>query len=114
VSRKKGDRNFGNYVSYQAFSSDMPVHKINNTNWYLKFEGKTPGFFINAEKVFRQMSPACFFTTAERSTIHDFSGWQNQCENYFNLTIEEIKCQIDIAQMKSLQSTKLLVKTLSI
>ena len=114
MSRKKGDRNFGNYVSYQAFSSDMPVHKINNTNWYLKFEGNTPGFFINAENIFRQMSSACFFTTAKRSTLHDFSGWQNQCEDYFNLTIEEIKWQTNIEQTKSLPSTELSDRTLSI
>ena len=114
MSRKFGDASFKNYVGYQAFSSDMPVKKINNTNWYLKFEGNTPGFFINAEKVFRQMSPACFFTTAERSTIHDFSGWKNQCEEYFNLTMEEIKCQTNIEQMKSLPSTQLSEKTLNI
>ena len=114
MSRRRGDKGYANYVGFQCFSSDMPTHRINNTNWYLKFENNIPGFFINAENVFRQMSPACFFTTAKRSTLYDFSGWQNQCEEYFNLTIEEIKCQIDIEQMKSLPSTKLLDKTLSI
>ena len=112
--RKKGDRNYGNYVGYQAFSSDMPVHKINQTNWYLKFEDNIPAFFINAEDIFRQMTPACFFKTAERSTIFDFSEWQQQCEEYFNLTMEEIKCQTNIEQMKSLPSTKLSDKTLNI
>ena len=114
MSRKRGDKAYANYVGYQCFSSDMPTHKINNTNWYLKFEDNIPAFFINAEKVFRQMSPACFFTTAERSTIHDFSGWQKQCEEYFNLTMEEIICQTDIEQVKKLPSTELSVKTLSI
>ena len=114
MSRRKGDKGYVMYVGYQAFSSDMPTFRINNTNWYLKFENNIPGFFINAENVFRQMSPACFFTTAKGSTLFDFSGWQNQCENYFNLTIEEIICQTDIEQVKSLPSTKLLDKTLSI
>ena len=114
MSRRKGDKAYQSYLNYQAFSSDMPTHRINQTNWYLKFENNIPGFFINAENVFRQMPPACFFTTAKGSTLYDFSGWQKQCEEYFNLTIEEIKCQINIEQMKSLPSTKLLEKTLSI
>ena len=42
MSRKRGDKAYANYVGYQAFSSDMPTHRINNTNWYLKFEGNTP------------------------------------------------------------------------
>ena len=114
MSRKRGDRNFGNYVGYQAFSSDMPVKRINQTNWYLKFEHNIPAFFINAENIFRQMSSACFFTTAKGSTLYDFSGWQKQCEEYFNLTMEEIICQTDIEQMKSLPSTQLSDKTLNI
>ena len=114
MSRKRGDKAYANYVGYQCFSSDMPTHKINNTNWYLKFEDNTPAFFINAENVFRQMSPACFFTTAKGSTLYDFSGWQKQCEEYFNLTMEEIICQTDIEQVKKLPSTKLSDKTLSI
>ena len=114
MSRKRGDKAYANYVGFQAFSSDMPTHRINNTNWYLKFENNIPGFFINAENVFRQMSPACFFTTAKGSTLYDFSGWQKQCEEYFNLTMEEIICQTDIEQMKSLPSTQLSDKTLNI
>ena len=38
MTRKTGDINYQNYVGYQAFSSDMPVHQINDTNWFLKFE----------------------------------------------------------------------------
>ena len=92
MTRKPGDVNYQNYVGYQAFSSDMPVHQINDTNWYLKFENKIPSFFINAENVYKQMKPECFLITAERSTTMDMSNWQKQCEDYFGKTIEEIKC----------------------
>ena len=92
MSRKRGDKAYANYVGYQAFSSDMPVHKINNTNWYLKFEDNTPGFFINAENIYKQMKPECFYLTAERSTTMNMSNWQKQCEDYFGKTIQEIKC----------------------
>ena len=47
MSRKEGDKAYATYVGYQAFSSDMPVHRINLTNWYLKFEDNLPAFFIN-------------------------------------------------------------------
>jgi len=102
MSRKEGDKAYATYVHYQAFSSDMPVHRINQTNWYLKFEDNLPAFFIKADDVFRQMPPLAFFTTAERSTIFDFTGWQEQTENYFNLTIEEIKCLTDKEHLKNL------------
>ena len=92
MTRKPGDVNYQNYVGYQAFSSDMPVHQINDTNWYLKFENKIPSFFINAENVYKQMKPECFLITAERSTTMDMSNWQKQCEDYFGLTMEKIKC----------------------
>ena len=92
MSRKQYDCNYQSYVSYQAFSSDMPVHQINDSKWFLKFENKIPAFFINAENVFRQMPPECFYITAERSTTMDMSNWQKQCEDYFSKTIEEIKC----------------------
>ena len=113
MSRKEGDKAYATYVHYQAFSSDMPIHRINQTNWYLKFEDNLPAFFIKADDVFRQMPPLAFFTTAERSTIFDFTGWKEQAENYFNLTIEEILCQTDIEQPKSLSSTKQLEQTSS-
>tara|TARA_R100001594_G_C3983926_1_gene250735 strand:- start:512 stop:826 length:315 start_codon:yes stop_codon:yes gene_type:complete len=90
--RKSGDKNFAEYVGYQAFSSDMPVHQINDTKWWLKIENKIPAFFINAENVFRQMTPECFYITAERSTTMNMSNWQKQCEDYFGLTLETIKC----------------------
>ena len=92
MTRKSGDINYQNYVGYQAFSSDMPVHQINDTNWFLKFENKIPSFFINAENVYKQMKPECFYLTAERSTTMNMSNWQKQCEDYFGKTIEEIKC----------------------
>ena len=91
MSRKLGDASFENYVGYQAFSSDMPVQRINDTNWYLKFENNKPGFFLNAEKIYKQMPPQCFFATAEKSTTFNMKGYQIQCEQYFNLTMEEIK-----------------------
>ena len=90
--RKNGDKNFAEYVGYQAFSSDMPVHQVNDTRWWLKYENKLPAFFINAEKVFRQMPAECFYITAERSTTMNMSKWQEQCEDYFGKNIEEIKC----------------------
>ena len=92
MSRKQYDTNYLTYVSYQSFSSDMPVHQINDSKWWLKVENKLPAFFINAEKVFRQMPAECFYLTAERSTTMDMSNWQKQCEDYFSKTIEEIKC----------------------
>ncbi len=108
--RKLGDKAYESYMHYQAFSSDMPVHRINQTNWYLKFEKNLPAFFIKtgagADDVFQQMPPLSFFTTAERSTLFDFTGWQEQIENYFNLTQEEIKCLTNKERVKSLPSTK--------
>jgi hypothetical protein len=92
MTRKTNDTNYQTYVSYQTFSSDMPVHQINDSKWWLKFEKKIPAFFINAENVFREMPPECFYLTAERSTTMDMSNWQKQCEDYFSKTIEEIKC----------------------
>tara|TARA_R110002020_G_scaffold131807_1_gene294561 strand:- start:1224 stop:1532 length:309 start_codon:yes stop_codon:yes gene_type:complete len=94
MSRKSGDTNYQNYVGYQSFSSDMPVHQINDTNWYLKIENKIPAFFINAENVFKQMPPECFLLTAEKTTSMNMSNWQNQCEDYFGLTMDKIKCLI--------------------
>ena len=92
MSRKLGDKSYQTYVGYQAFSSDMPIHQINDTNWYLKYENKIPAFFINAENVFKQLPPECFYQTAARSHSMNMSNWQKQCEDYFGLTIEEIKC----------------------
>ena len=92
MTRKSGDVNYQTYVGYQSFSSDMPIHQINDTNWYLKYENKIPAFFINAENVYKQMKPECFYITAERSTTMNMSNWKNQCEDYFGLTMEKIKC----------------------
>ena len=114
MSRKLRDKNYSSYMHYQAFSSDMPVHRINQTNWYLIFEDNLPAFFIKADDVFRQMPPMAFFTTAERSTIFDFTGWKEQTENYFNLTIEEIKCLTDKEHLKNLPLIDTLETTSSI
>ena len=92
MSRKSGDNNMKNFVGYQAFSSDMPVHQINDSRWFLKIENKIPAFFINAENVFKQLPPECFYLTAERSSTMNMSNWQKQCEDYFGLTMEKIKC----------------------
>ena len=92
MSRKSGDNNMKTFVGFQAFSSDMPVHQINDSKWFLKIENKIPAFFINAENVFKQLPPECFYITAERSTMMDMSNWQKQCEDYFGLTMEKIKC----------------------
>ena len=92
MSRKPNDTNYQTYVGYQAFSSDMPVHQVNDSKWWLKIENKIPAFFINAENVFRQMPPECFYITAERSNTMNMTNWQKQCEDYFGKTIEEIKC----------------------
>ena len=105
MSRKQYDTNYLTYVSYQAFSSDMPVHQINDSKWWLKVENKLPAFFINAEKVFRQMPAECFYITAERSTTMNMSNWQKQCEDYFGKTIEEIKCLTIKEDQKKQQTT---------
>ena len=63
MTRKSGDINFETYVGYQAFSSDMPIHRINKSNWYLKFEKNIPAFFIGVENVYRQMPPLALCQT---------------------------------------------------
>tara|TARA_R100001369_G_scaffold67101_1_gene94596 strand:+ start:258 stop:602 length:345 start_codon:yes stop_codon:yes gene_type:complete len=113
MSRKFGDKAYESYLNYQAFSSDMPTHRINQTNWYLKFEKNLPAFFIKADDVFQQMPPLSFFATAERSTLFDFTGWQDQIETYFNLTTQEIKCLTDKEHLANLPSTPPLEATSS-
>jgi len=113
MSRKLGDKAYESYLNYQAFSSDMPIHRINQTNWYLKFEKNLPAFFIKADDVFQQMPPLSFFATSERSTLFDFTGWQEQIETYFNLTTEEIKCLTDKEHLKNLPSIPPLEATLN-
>ena len=53
MGRKQGDNNFSNYVGYQAFSSDEPTHRINNTNWYLKFEDNKTWLLFECRKMFQ-------------------------------------------------------------
>ena len=98
MSRKQGDNNFANYVGYQKFSSDEPTHRINYTNWYLKFENNRPGFFLNAEKCFKQMPFKTFQGTAShKSKENSMAGYKDSVKDYFNLTMEEIEqCLIKV------------------
>ena len=84
--------NYSTFVGLQAFNSDEPTHRLNNTNWYLKWQNKRPGFFLQVEKVFREMPIKCFLDTAKHKANEiKFAGWQEQVEQYFNQSIEEIK-----------------------
>jgi hypothetical protein len=105
MSRKKYDKNYQTYVGYQSFSSDCPVHQVNDSKWWLKIENKIPAFFINAENVFRQMPPECFYETAKRSTMMNMDNWQDQCEDYFGLTMDKIKCLTIKEEIKKQQTT---------
>jgi hypothetical protein len=92
MGRKSGDNNFANYVGFQAFSSDEPTLQINFTNWFLKFEKGLPGFFINVDKIFRQMSFETFKATAtHKSKENSMAGYADLVKNYFNQTMEEIE-----------------------
>ena len=106
MTRKAGDNNFANYVGWQAFSSDEPTHRINKTNWYLKYEHGKPAFFLNAENVYKQMSNKCFKATATaKSKIEELAGYQEQVKQYFNnLTMEDI-CPTEVKQKKRKFST---------
>ena len=103
---KAGDNNFANYVGWQAFSSDEPTHRINKTNWYLKYEHGKPAFFLNAENVYKQMPDKCFKVTASaKSKIEEMAGYQEQLKHYFNnLTMEDI-CQTEVKLKKRKFST---------
>ena len=94
MPRKEGDKNFSNYVGIQAFNSDEPTHQVNNTRWYLKWENGKPAFFLQAEKVFRQMPFETFKGTATHKAKQvEFSGFAEQVKDYFKLTMEDIeKC----------------------
>ena len=90
MPRKIGDRNYATYVSYKNFISNKPVHQINNTPWYLKYENKKPAFFLKGGNVFKQMPNVCFKWTAERSDSFDMTGYQLQVKQFLDLTMEEI------------------------
>ena len=96
MTRKSGDNNYQAYVGWQAFSTDEPCHRINQTNWFLKYEDGKPAFFINTEKerglsVFKQMPNESFRLTAlAKSQQENLAGYQQQVEKYFNLTMEKI------------------------
>ena len=109
MGRKQGDNNFANYVGFQAFSSDEPTLRINDTNWYLKFENNRPGFFLNAEKVFKQMPFLTFKGTAShRSKENSMAGYEDLVKNYFNQSMEEIEqCLIEAKAQAKLSSIQL-------
>ncbi len=91
MPRKSGDFNYANYVGFQAFSSDEPTHRINNTNWYLKWEQGRPGFFINTENVFKQLSKECFKATASaKSKMEEMAGYQKQVEQKIKISISRL------------------------
>ena len=97
MARKSGDNNYKTYVGWQAFSTDEPCHRSNQTNWYLKHDDHgNPAFFLNTEKenglmVFKQMPNESFRLTAQaKSQQENLAGYQQQVEKYFNLTIGEI------------------------
>jgi|TARA_B100000959_G_C14789511_1_gene544977 hypothetical protein len=105
MPRKSGDFNYANYVGFQAFSSDEPTHRINNTNWYLKWEQGRPGFFINTENVFKQLSKECFKATASaKSKMEEMAGYQKQVEQYFNKKWSQI-CPIKEKPKKKQHTT---------
>ena len=92
MGRKTGDNNFANYVGYQCFSSDEPTLRINLTNWFLKWENGMPGFFLQAEKTFKQMPFLTFKGTANhKSKENSMAGYEDLVKDYFNLTMEEIE-----------------------
>ena len=105
MTRKSGDNNYQAYVGWQAFSTDEPCHRINQTNWYLKHEHGKPAFFINTEKerglsVFKQMPNESFRLTAlAKSQQENLAGYQQQVEKYFNQTMEKI-CPIKVKPKK--------------
>ena len=92
MPRKNGDVNYANYVGFQAFSSDEPTHRINNTNWFLKWEQDRPGCFLQVEIVFKQMPFITFKGTAtHKSKEVSMAGFAEQVKDYFNLNMEEIE-----------------------
>ena len=51
------------------------------------------------------MTPECFYLTAQKSTTMNMSDWQKQCEDYFGLTMEKIRClteEEDIRKQKKI------------
>jgi len=92
MGRKSGDNNFANYVGYQNFSSDEPTVRINLTNWFLKWENGKPGFFLQAEKTYKQMPFETFRGTAShKSKENSMAGYKDLVKDYFNQTMEEIE-----------------------
>ena len=92
MGRKTGDNNFANYVGYQCFSSDEPTLRINLTNWFLKWENGMPGFFLQAEKTFKQMPFLTFKGTANhKSKENSMAGYEDLVKDYFNVNMEEIE-----------------------
>ena len=92
MTRKAGDFNYRSFYNFESFIEDGPIHKINDTNWFLKKQNNLPSFFLKQDNVFKQMNPECFFITAEKSASLNMQGWQDQCKQFFKINVEKIKC----------------------
>ena len=86
---------YDSYFNYQNFSSDEHTARINRTPFYIKYEEGVPAFYFRYQHTFKEISVEAFLTNAERSRMFDMSDWKHQVETYFNLTMEEIQCQIE-------------------
>ena len=95
---------YDSYFHYQNFSSDEPTARINNTPFYLKYETGVPAFYFRYQNTFKEISVEAFLTNCEQSRAFDMSNWQQQVEKYFNLKLEDIKCQI-VEQRKTKRSS---------
>ena len=95
---------YDSYFHYQNFSSDEPTARINNSPFYLKYEEGIPAFYFRYDNTFKEISVEAFLTNCEQSRAFDMSNWQSQVENYFNQSMEDIKCQI-LAQRKIKRSS---------
>ena len=95
---------YDSYFHYQNFSSDEPTARINNSPFYLKYEEGVPAFYFRYQNTFKEISVEAFLTNCEQSRAFDMSNWQQQVEKYFNLQLEDIKCQI-VEQRKTKRSS---------
>ena len=96
---------YDSYYNYQNFSSDEPTARINRTPFFLKYEEGVPAFYFRYQHTFKEISVEAFLTNAERSRMFDMSDWKHQVETYFNLTMEEIQCQIEEQRLMKKSST---------
>lgn len=96
---------YDSYYNYQNFSSDEPTARINRTPFYIKYEEGVPAFYFRYQHTFKEISIEAFLTNAEKSRMFDMSNWKHQVETYFNLTMEEIQCQIEEQRKMKKSST---------